>query len=138
MERPLKDVRPLGPFAQSEEFTDRMLSKSSDERIVEGANYMAISTSVDIEGVDAFEDAVFQAVEEIGEFVQFEIIGDVDGIIETTTGDQTVTGIFVVADIVDDPEVTEGQVQDFIEQEMKMSRGESSQVTGLEFTRVDI
>lgn len=107
MKRPFADKRPLGPFAQSERFTERVLGDTEDITVDEGDRILLVFNVRG--GVDEREisDRVDDVLADISEFVVLEAVGDG----EMDTADNGAITFLTVASRVDDPEVTLDQLK---------------------------
>lgn len=132
MERPLEDKRPLGPFAQSGEFTDRFLSRDNSETIKEG-NELMVSIlhprgTPQSDVLAQLED--ISHIRELEDFIVLANNGQFSGEKEmiTTGQDVEVAGFYYFVDTLNDPELTIGQLEQFMEKEMQGSQANVMEV----------
>jgi len=119
MERPLEDKRPVGPFAQSAEFRDKLLGgNQNDQELLQGDVLLVEILGGNVTDAMRGTDDIIEVVED---FVVLEEIGNASGQREQITPGRDVgVGIlYYYVDLVHDTEVTIGQVQEFIEQELQ-------------------
>jgi len=121
MKRPFADLRPVGPLAQSDQFTQQLLgSSNSSEHVKEGDTLL-----IEVLGEEArnVPDMLRDVVDTMAEFVILQHIGGAEGRREQTVPGRDVdVGIeYYYVDRVQDPDVTLRQIEQFIEQEMQGS-----------------
>lgn len=133
MERPLENKRPLGPFAQSDEFTGRLLGGSGENQELQEGNTLLVEILGDgpADARRMLEDVVRGP---LSNFVILEMLGEANGGREQSVPgrDVEVEIVYYFVDDVRDPEVTLGQVEQFLEQELQDSPANVLQVNVLE------
>lgn len=119
MERPLANKRPFGPFAQSSDFNNTLLSSHGSDTNVQEGNTLLVEILGDSprDSVRMLEDVVAGPLSEFTDLVK---IGDGEGRREQTSPgrDVDVSILYYYVDGVSDPDVTIGQVEEFLHQEL--------------------
>lgn len=116
MRRPLADKRPVGPFAQSEAFNNQLLGGGSDDT-VEDLMGDTIIVEIDKTGDDAMRILDDVVKGPLRDFVDLEVDGDYDGEVTVNRQNRQVKGMYYTV-IDGDPEVTMGQIERFLSQEL--------------------
>ena len=136
MERPFADERPVGPvteFAQSDRFTNQLLGGSDSGEVFEEGNVVMI----EVLGKSSRElsDMLMDVVPVLDEFVAMEEIGGADGRREDINSgrDAEVLITYFFVDMVNDPDVTTSQIEQFILQELQ---GSPASVFGVNIHKV--
>lgn len=117
MDRPFAESRPVGPFVgQSDNFSSELLGGNSKE--VREDTFIFVEVLTD--ELRPVQDMMPDIVAELDEFVRLEHIGAADGKREFgKTGRETDVSIgYYHASRVRDSEVTLGQIEQFIQQEL--------------------
>lgn len=122
MERPLGDKRPIGPLAQSDEFSSRLLGGPGENQELQEGNVLLVEVLGDgpADARRMLDDVVRGP---LSDFAVLEVIGEANGSREQVTPGRDVEAeiVYYFVDRVQDPEVTVGQVEQFLEQELQGS-----------------
>lgn len=119
MDRPLAESRPVGPFVgQSDNFSSQLLGGDSKE--VREGTFILVEVLAHEAELRSVEDMISDIVTAFDEFVRLDQIGSADGKRDfAKTGRET--GVYITyynVHRVSDHEVTLGQIEQFIEQEL--------------------
>jgi hypothetical protein len=113
MKRPFAKYRPLGPFSQSDSFSDKFLS--GENEIKEGSKYLLMVQTLNDENVSVVKDEIRNTMTSIRDFIDLRRAGVIkDGRIYSkgqTNPEHRFHATLMLAKEVNDSDVTQNQIQ---------------------------